>query len=262
MAPAPGALAVSPGARAPGALPRALADRAAAGSRSTRAAGGSASAPADAELRARVEVRDPRAYALALRGSTGLGEGYVDGLWTTDDLVAMVRIACRNLAPARSLAPARIHPLVGPLQRALDLRPAQHPRRRGRATSPPTTTSATRLFESFLDRAADLLVRATSPTPGLDPRAGAAGEARADLRAARARPRRPPARDRHRLGRARDPRGREPRLPGDDDDDLARAARLRARAGARGRARRPGRGRCCATTATSRAATTSSSRSR
>jgi hypothetical protein len=31
-----------------------------------------------------------------LRGSVGLGEGYVDGLWETDDLVALIRIAARE----------------------------------------------------------------------------------------------------------------------------------------------------------------------
>ena len=87
--------------------------------------------------------------------------------------------------------------------------------------------------------------------PRGDPRAGAADEARADLRRARARPRRPPARDRHRLGRARGPRRRDPGLPGDDDDDLARAARARRRARPRAGARRPGRGAADATIATS-----------
>ncbi len=53
--------------------------------------------PADAELRARVEVHDPRAYRWTLRGSTGLGEGYVEGLWTTDDIVALIRIGARTM---------------------------------------------------------------------------------------------------------------------------------------------------------------------
>jgi cyclopropane-fatty-acyl-phospholipid synthase len=53
--------------------------------------------PADADLRARVEVRDPRAYRWVLRGSTGLGEGYIERLWTTDDLVTLIRIAARAM---------------------------------------------------------------------------------------------------------------------------------------------------------------------
>ena len=53
---------------------------------------------------------------MALRGSTGLGEAYFEGLWDVDDLVAMLRIATRNLAPFDRLR-ARFHPVVGPTQR-------------------------------------------------------------------------------------------------------------------------------------------------
>ncbi len=53
--------------------------------------------PADADLRATVTINDPRAWSGPLRGSLGLGEGYVDGLWETDDLVSLIRIAAREL---------------------------------------------------------------------------------------------------------------------------------------------------------------------
>ena len=53
--------------------------------------------PAGAELRARITVHDPAAWRGALHGSVGLGETYVDGLWETDDLVALIRIAAREL---------------------------------------------------------------------------------------------------------------------------------------------------------------------
>jgi cyclopropane-fatty-acyl-phospholipid synthase len=53
--------------------------------------------PEDAELRATVTVRDPAAWRSLLRGSAGLGETYVEGLWETDDLVALMRIAAREL---------------------------------------------------------------------------------------------------------------------------------------------------------------------
>jgi cyclopropane-fatty-acyl-phospholipid synthase len=53
--------------------------------------------PADAELRATVRINDPAAWRGPLRGSVGLGEGYVDGLWETDDLVSLIRIAAREL---------------------------------------------------------------------------------------------------------------------------------------------------------------------
>ena len=53
--------------------------------------------PADADLRATVTINDPAAWRGPLRGSVGLGEGYVDGRWETDDLVALIQIAAREL---------------------------------------------------------------------------------------------------------------------------------------------------------------------
>ncbi len=53
--------------------------------------------PADAELRTTLRINDPAAWRGPLRGSVGLGEGYVNGLWETDDLVALIRIAAREL---------------------------------------------------------------------------------------------------------------------------------------------------------------------
>ena len=46
---------------------------------------------------ARVEVRDPKFWTALLRGSRGLAESYVDERWTTPDLVAVVRVAARNV---------------------------------------------------------------------------------------------------------------------------------------------------------------------
>jgi cyclopropane-fatty-acyl-phospholipid synthase len=60
----------------------------------------SASAPvprSGATLRACVRVHDPVFYRrVALNGSVGAAEGYMDGLWDCDDLVALVRILLRN----------------------------------------------------------------------------------------------------------------------------------------------------------------------
>ncbi len=53
--------------------------------------------PPDAELAATVRINDPAAWRDPLHGSVGLGEGYVDGRWETDDLVALIRIAAREL---------------------------------------------------------------------------------------------------------------------------------------------------------------------
>ncbi len=52
-----------------------------------------------AELRANIHVHDDRFFTRALLGGdVAIGEAYMDGAWTTDDLVAVVRIAARNLA--------------------------------------------------------------------------------------------------------------------------------------------------------------------
>jgi cyclopropane-fatty-acyl-phospholipid synthase len=102
-----------------------------------------------AELRARVEVRHPRAYTSLLRGSVGLGESYTDGHWTSDDPVAVVRIACRNLAPFDRLR-KRFQPLLGPLQRAAALVPANTREGAKRHIAAHYDLGNT-LFEAFLD---------------------------------------------------------------------------------------------------------------
>jgi cyclopropane-fatty-acyl-phospholipid synthase len=62
-------------------------------------------------LRAVVHVRSPRAYRQLLRGSVGLAESYMDGLWECDDLVALTRLAALNVGALdrlrRVLAPAQ-----------------------------------------------------------------------------------------------------------------------------------------------------------
>ena len=66
--------------------------------------------PADAELRATLTVHDPAAWRSALRGSVGLGETYVDGLWESDDLVTLIRIAARELSGSGGLRRAVARP--------------------------------------------------------------------------------------------------------------------------------------------------------
>ena len=62
---------------------------------------------AHADLRVRLEVRDPRFYQrLVLGGSVGAGEAYMDGWWHTDQLTALVRIFARNMALLDSLESA------------------------------------------------------------------------------------------------------------------------------------------------------------
>lgn len=66
--------------------------------------------PADAELRAAVTINDPAAWRGPLHGSLGLGEGYVDGLWETDDLVSLIRIAAREVGTLDGLRGAVAKP--------------------------------------------------------------------------------------------------------------------------------------------------------
>ena len=68
-------------------------------------------------LRVRVEIHDPRAWRRLAGLSIGLAESYAEGLWDCDDLVALVRIAARDL-PRFDTLRGRVLPAVRPLQLA------------------------------------------------------------------------------------------------------------------------------------------------
>ena len=70
----------------------------------------------DEALRATVTLHDPDVWRALLRGSTGLGESYMDGRWDADDVTALVRLAARN-APKLDRLRARFAFLVRPVQR-------------------------------------------------------------------------------------------------------------------------------------------------
>jgi cyclopropane-fatty-acyl-phospholipid synthase len=82
---------------------------------------------ADAGLSATVQVRSPRFYRAMLGGSVGLGEAYRDGVWDCDSLVALVRIAARNMGFLDRWR-RRLHPVLAPLQRTLWRVPRNSPR--------------------------------------------------------------------------------------------------------------------------------------
>jgi len=67
-------------------------------------------------LRATVQVRSPRFYRALLRGSVGLCESYMDGLWECSDLVALTRIAALNVRALDDLRRA-LAPVLIPVQR-------------------------------------------------------------------------------------------------------------------------------------------------
>ena len=53
----------------------------------------------DATIKATITIHDPKAYSRILwGGSIGAGEAYVEGLWSSDNLVDVIRLFSRNLA--------------------------------------------------------------------------------------------------------------------------------------------------------------------
>ena len=75
--------------------------------------GGSGQGPA-----VRVRVRDPRFYAaLAFRGSVGVGQAYMDGLWDCDDLPGLIELLVLN-DDAREGIESPLAALRAPLLRA------------------------------------------------------------------------------------------------------------------------------------------------
>ncbi len=105
--------------------------------------------PPDADLQTTVTIRDPAAWRGPLRGSVGLGETYVDGLWETDDLVALIRIAARELGRPSRLRGA-LASLRGLLHRLLRLVP-ENSRRGARENISAHYDLGNDLFASFLD---------------------------------------------------------------------------------------------------------------
>ncbi len=98
---------------------------------------------------ATVEVRSPRLWSMLLHGSRGMAEAYMEGLWESPDLTAVVRVAARNAARLdewrRRLAPARV-----PLQAARGIR-ARNTRARSRRAIAAHYDLGNEFFESMLD---------------------------------------------------------------------------------------------------------------
>jgi cyclopropane-fatty-acyl-phospholipid synthase len=73
---------------------------------------------AERPLRAVVRVRSPRFYRDMLRGSLGLAEGYMQGVWDCEDLVSLTRLAALNVGFLDALR-RRLAPVLIPVQRWL-----------------------------------------------------------------------------------------------------------------------------------------------
>jgi cyclopropane-fatty-acyl-phospholipid synthase len=68
------------------------------------------------ELKAELRVHSPRFYRQLLRGSVGLCESYMDGLWDCEELVALTRIAALNVGTLDRLRRV-LAPVLIPVQR-------------------------------------------------------------------------------------------------------------------------------------------------
>ncbi len=99
----------------------------------------------------RVEVRSPRAYVELARGrSVALGTSYADGLWETDDIVGLCRLAAREIRRADPLR-RRLAPLSRPVWGIRQL-PLLNTRSGARRNISAHYDLGNRLFEQFLDR--------------------------------------------------------------------------------------------------------------
>ena len=65
---------------------------------------------------ATVHIHDPKAWPQILRGSRGMGTAYMDGLWDTPDLTAVIRVAARNVDRLDEIR-RRLSPVREPFQR-------------------------------------------------------------------------------------------------------------------------------------------------
>ena len=232
--------------------PRRLADRSSkAGGRHTFGSG----APA-----ATIELHDPRFWRMLMRGSRGLAESYIEGDWDSPDLVAVIRLAARNASLIDDVRRFTA-PLWTPRQRLRAVARPQHPQRQPPRHRRPLRPRR-RAVRADARSDDDVLVRAVRARSGMTLEEASVAKLERVCEQLAARPRRSSGRDRHRLGIARGPRGRDTRLPGHHDDDLRATSTPTPRSGSRRPGCRIGCRSCCRTTVTCAAATTSWSRSR
>ncbi len=105
----------------------------------------------EVEIVAHVTVTDERAYAAIVReGSIGLGRGYLEGWWTSDDPVAVVQFAIRNLATIDRLR-NRVQRAAGPVTDAVRRRLPRATRERNREDIGTHYDIGNSFFELFLD---------------------------------------------------------------------------------------------------------------
>jgi cyclopropane-fatty-acyl-phospholipid synthase len=99
---------------------------------------------------AELQVRSPRFYRDFLRGSLGLSEAYIGGLWDSADLVALTRVGALNMTGLDKLRRA-FAPVLAPLQRA-GAWLARNTPARARKQIAAHYDLGNELFSQFLDR--------------------------------------------------------------------------------------------------------------
>jgi cyclopropane-fatty-acyl-phospholipid synthase len=104
----------------------------------------------DSALCSELTVHSPRFYRELLRGSLGLCESYVEGLWDCEDLVTLTRIAALNVGALDALRRV-LSPALVPLQR-LDGWLARNTPARSRKQIAAHYDLGNELFSQFLDR--------------------------------------------------------------------------------------------------------------
>ena len=106
--------------------------------------------PCGADLRAEIEVRDPRFYrALLGQRSIGLGRSYAEGWWDSDDLVGVLRIAAREMRRLDGVR-GRLAPITLPAKRLATMRRRNTPSRARNHISAHYDLG-NEMFETFLD---------------------------------------------------------------------------------------------------------------
>lgn len=116
-------------------------------------------------LHATATVHDPRAYtAIVTEGSIGLGRGFVEGWWSSDDPVAVVQVLIRNMGTIDA-ARNRWNRLVGPVTDRVRTALPRDTRDRNRDDIAAHYDIGNAFFELFLD---ETMTYSSAVFPDLD----------------------------------------------------------------------------------------------
>ena len=106
--------------------------------------------PDDAARRVAVEIVDPNAYVMLIKGrSVGLGESYAEGLWKTDQIAELFRIAALEV-PRMDKIRKRFNVVLKPIQRIGGLSMI-NTKRGAKSNIAAHYDLGNELFETFLD---------------------------------------------------------------------------------------------------------------